>query len=481
MSVDNLTAVAIGAIGIYNLLQALLRLTQDAREPRLIENIVPYLSPIFGMRQRGFGFYKYLRDKHKLPIYTLRLPGSRMYIVNDTSLIPVIQRQTKIISISPIMVRVFSHFMGVSKQALEIRLQTIEGINPGPNLDDLVTRAVGYLDRSLSATIVKNPLLKVDLFEWVSQEIMLATTNAIYGVRNPFKNREVQAAYKVYEASLATLMTGLLPAVMVKQSLEARSIIVEAFVKYYDEGGVIDESSSVYAKNRHNYPSELGIPLRDIATMETGGSIGLISNTMPATSWTIYHIFSDTDLLRECRRELKGGVTEKDGQRYVDISYVKGSCPLLLATMQEVFRFHSIGMSARAVVEDHVLGGKFQLKKGATLLIPSNVQHSSSEAWGPDYNLTAFRAFGGGANLCPGRHFATTEILAFASIVLLRFDMAPTGGRWSTMGYKETNAALRLPNRDVTVELVPRDIRECHIVLSAPDPPRESTKRTNVL
>lgn len=145
------------------------------------------------------------RDKHKLPIYTLRLPGSRLYVINDTALIPVLQRQVRTLSISPLLVRVFSHFMGVSRPALDIMgrdpvedrgfvhqmtIETTKGLAPGPNLDDLNSKAVNILIASLDRAPTK-----VKMFEWASHEIMMATTNAVYGPRNPFKDLAVRAAY----------------------------------------------------------------------------------------------------------------------------------------------------------------------------------------------------------------------------------------------------------------------------------------------
>lgn len=121
--------------------------------------------------------------------------------------------------------------------------------------------------------------------------------------------------------------------------------------------------------------------------------------------------------------------------------------------------------------------------RGHTVLIPSTVQHSSSSAWGDNvqeffykrfvkptkHNSVAFRAFGGGATLCPGRHFASTEILAFASIILLRFDIKPAGSQgWRTAGYREANAAFRLPKEDVKVELIPRDHKKWNVFFSQP-------------
>lgn len=120
--------------------------------------------------------------------------------------------------------------------------------------------------------------------------------------------------------------------------------------------------------------------------------------------------------------------------------------------------------------------------RGNTVLIPSTVQHSSSPAWGDNvhefyhkrfvkpkkHNPVAFRAFGGGATLCPGRHFASTEIMAFACVILLRFDVKPVGSGWDTAGYKEANAAFRLPKQDIRVELIPRDNKKWNVFFSEP-------------
>lgn len=131
--------------------------------------------------------------------------------------------------------------------------------------------------------------------------------------------------------------------------------------------------------------------------------------------------------------------------------------------------------------------------RGSTVLIPSTVQHSSSSAWGEDvgvfnhkrfvketgrmkHNPVAFRAFGGGVALCPGRHFASTEILAFASVILLRFDIQPISGVWDTAGYEEANAAFRLPKQDMKVKLIPRDDKKWHVFFSEPGKPMEITE-----
>lgn len=86
-------------------------------------------------------------------------------------------------------------------------------------------------------------------------------------------------------------------------------------------------------------------------------------------------------------------------------------------------------------------------------MMSARTQHSNPDVWGEgvkEFNhmrfvkkangtqrtAAAFRGFGGGITLCPGRHFATSEILLLATSLLLRFDLRPVdegrGGKQAT-------------------------------------------------
>lgn len=141
----------------------------------------------------------------------------------------------------------------------------------------------------------------------------------------------------------------------------------------------------------------------------------------------------------------------------LDVSKVRRSCPHLLSIFKECLRFHGIGTSVRVVMEDHLLDGKYLLKKGGIVMIPGPVQHTSTAAYGADIdvfkhrrflrvpgvklpNATAFRGFGGGNTLCPGRHFASTEVLVFVALAIARFDFNPVAGDWKMPGTKQAGA-----------------------------------------
>jgi len=70
----------------------------------------------------------------------------------------------------------------------------------------------------------------------------------------------------------------------------------------------------------------------------------------------------------------------------------------------------------------------------------------------------AFRAFGGGKTLCPGRHFATHEILAFVAMVVLTLDIESVEGKDKTIAVPEKDDGVMPvhilePKTDVRVKV----------------------------
>ena len=132
----------------------------------------------------------------------------------------------------------------------------------------------------------------------------------------------------------------------------------------------------------------------------------------------------------------------------------EGVRPILFSTWQEVLRFTSHLPQGRTVLEDTVLDSRALLTKGATLLIPSGIIHADTATWGPDaatfapYRFmpdrkkapsAAFRGFGGGSLMCPGRHFAATEVLAFVATIVVGFEIVPRDGKkWTVVPGRDT-------------------------------------------
>lgn len=157
----------------------------------------------------------------------------------------------------------------------------------------------------------------------------------------------------------------------------------------------------------------------------------------------------------------------------------------------------------RKVVADTFLpnpatGEQVLLKEGNICVISTNAIHFNPEIWGQDAHAFdprrflvpiksesnsgteikekypdparptlpakldrgAFRPFGGGNNLCPGRHFAQTEILAFTALLVAGFEIsAADGGPYVPPEFEKgsMHTATLKPEGDVRVRIRRRE------------------------
>ncbi|KAH8721505.1 cytochrome P450 [Phaeosphaeriaceae sp. PMI808] len=469
--------VTVAAI-LYGALHVLLHATQDAREPPPMPSSLPFLGSMIGLSKKKSRYYTELKERYNLPIYTIRLPAARLYVINSTSLIPLVQRQYKVLAFPPLEAKLAKNVCGSSTTANDILNKNVNGdegfwgysithykaihppLFPGPGLDAMNRVMV----QKIATSLHKLQTTKVTkLFDFVKHEITHATTDSVK-----------------FQEGLMGLLMGFLPSIVARGGYQARELIAERFLEYFKNEGYCEGSALVKARYAHSV--EHKIPIEDIARFETAGAIAVLTNTSPACFWLVYHLFSDPVALEDCRQELHRiisedtDISEEKGTTKtvtIDMSQVKTSCPIMLSSLQEVLRLHSVGVSTRLVMEDHMLDGKFLLKKGATVMIPAPVQHKDASIWGEDvesfnhlrflpknrrHNPIAFRGFGGGTTLCPGRHFASTEILAFTALLILRFDMSPTAGKWQHLTTHKAGhwEVTPMPDKDIEVKLTPR-------------------------
>jgi hypothetical protein len=296
--------------------------------------------------------------------------------------------------------------------------------------------------------------------------------------------------FSQFEPGIIPLLVNVMPSLTARRYAKARDRVIKAYERYFNDRGHLDPETSSFTKERLDFLVQRGMSKSDMAKMEAATSIGILANTMPATFWLVYHIISDPVVFADCQRELSGAVKETNDTCEVDMVYVKESCPILLSTFQEVFRFRGTGISARMMMEDFILNNRYLLKEGNVVLIPAAVQHQLPSAWGESveefnhqrfirkpgtkrHNPVAFRGFGGGSTLCPGRHFAATEILTFASLIILRFDIQPVKGYWGSITVENSNAAtsIQTPDQDIEINIRPRDDKVWSVTFSGSNKP----------
>ncbi|KAG6359000.1 hypothetical protein INS49_012520 [Diaporthe citri] len=362
------------------------------------------------------------------------------------------------------------------------------GASPGPGLDSFSMAAVkdfaAAFDRLAASgptTVKLHEWLRHEWLrhewlrhEWLRHEIFASTMEATYGPHNPFRHERNEKAWFELESGILTLLLDLFPTIFARRSLKACHALVAEFHQYFNGNGHLDGSLLVQLRNKHN--AAFGLDTNERAHVEIGQVTGAIVNTAPTAFWMVWQVLADPVVLEDCRREAKQLVrSDSDGAHTIDLADVMTACPILVSTWQEVLRFHGITIAARVVKEDTLIDDQYLLKKGGLVMMPNAVIHSDPSLWGPTvgqfnhkrflkgakdaeprYSAAAFRGFGGGHVSCPGRHFASTEVLALLAL-LVRFDVHPVEGEW-VQPEKDSvmDRACPLPKCDVLVELVPK-------------------------
>ena len=251
----------------------------------------------------------------------------------------------------------------------------------------------------------------------------------------------------------------------------ARDVVFDAF-RTYCQSLPADASEVVRARER--VLRDAGVSEDDIAKQEASFCTAVFPNTVPTMYWSIVELFSRPDVLAAVRGELEanavrrkdGGDGDGDTHAFVlDVAALKTRCPLLLSVLQETQRTRAVNAMVRKVMDDTVLDGRYLLKKGNFLQIPSQPLHLSTAHWGASaetfdpYRFVAagagagagagdvekeraggtstsassmFMPWGAAPHLCPARQFATTEIMMVLALLALRVEMKPAGrdGRW---------------------------------------------------
>lgn len=259
----------------------------------------------------------------------------------------------------------------------------------------------------------------------------------------------------------------ILPNVIARGGCRARETVLKALSDYYVAGG--DAYASRLIRARCAVHEKHQIPQADIERFDMALSFGLLANSVPVAFWVIYYMYSDASLLAEVREGIDAVVgTSSIGSRTsseheksvikVNIKEVTERYPLLRSFVTEVLRLQTTNVSPRVVQEDTVIGGKYLLKKGNVVMMPSAAAHRDRNSWGssaaefdpyrfvPQQQKSAehdhvspaqqkvpvasHRSWGRGGIVCPGRHFAVNELIVMLVMMVVKYDVVPISGQW---------------------------------------------------
>ncbi|EME83526.1 uncharacterized protein MYCFIDRAFT_118828, partial [Pseudocercospora fijiensis CIRAD86] len=338
------------------------------------------------------------------------------------------------------------------------------------------------------------------LWSWIREHLSQSALQAFYGLDSPVTaDSALMKDFWIWEENIQVLMMSPAPSILARDAFLARERWLRAWEKYVQQGRY--KGASKFIQDRVAlHMKEFDLTEEAYGRVESGTPHALLVNMVPSSFWFISYIFQDPTLLAEIRQEIDRCIA-KNGSRYeLNVSKLRTSCPLFGSTFKETLRIVAPLHTNRVIAEDTLVthpgtGQTCLLKKGATIQYASTLIHKNESVWGEDANsfqarrflpmfeksmegrgmdpatsyrdgggrvhTGSFRSFGGGFNVCPGRHFAEAEVQGIAALFCAAFDMHGKDGQaFATPPVEKANgflftAAVK-PAHDVQVRLARR-------------------------
>lgn len=431
------------------------RARHDPQEPPVVTAPIPFIGHLINLIRHGSHYYSILayvlkppkkkrnkkgrlpyrqatgaqkliltwcmyRHKHNLSIYTIHMPGTKIYVATDPEILAVIDRKAKPVSFAPLVVTFARQMMLPTKHALDKLTENLDqkqgtvGVRPetvrSMHITTAGTKGLQQLSSVAIAGVIE-ALNRVDndhvvtaackerglppgthgqrdeaipLFAWTRQMATEAISDAVYGPLNPLRDRQVAEAFWYVQDNMVPLGINIAPSWIAPRAHRARSVFFEGMRKYYENGGLQEASDLV--KDRYRVNTKYGISQRDIERFELSVCIAMLINTAGGLGWICAEACSRPNLVHTIRAEIKDAVSydSSSGVSNLNLAKIVHGSKVLLPFFHEVLRVRSASISVRVVLEDTKINDGTLLKKDALVFLPSGVIHGNEEAWGPD-------------------------------------------------------------------------------------------------
>lgn len=141
------------------------------------------------------------------------MPAAKMYIVNSPDLVVSVQRCSKSLQFAPFAYKFVSRICNSSEEAnrqLMVNVDCSAGnwglqhdahegthaaVAPGPALDQMNRTMLQCISASLDKLHATGTPTRINLARWLRHEVTLATSEAVFGPDNPFRDREVEDGF----------------------------------------------------------------------------------------------------------------------------------------------------------------------------------------------------------------------------------------------------------------------------------------------
>lgn len=353
-------------------------------------------------------------------------------------------------------------------------------LSPGRNLNQLSITQLDKFAEMLNALAPRGETAKMSLMDFVKRTFTVANAWTVYGPQNPFElHPELVQSFWDWEAGMVPILADIFPSLTARKPWLARKAVNDALQEFIEKEHYRNASPLIQKRVQINLKH--GLTTKMAGRAELILLFGIIGNAVPTAFWCLSNVFGRPDLLGKIREETKQAIEctriedGKPKENTINVTRLRTKCPLLVSTFRETLREIGNLASVRLVTNTHTVNAPghrpYTLQKGSMIQIASGVIHTSPSVWGPDAHIfnptrfissipvnseqflspsssataqteatatalpkgvpsAAYRAFGGGSVICPGRHFALNETLGFLALMVHMFDVvdAETGG-----------------------------------------------------
>ena len=199
-----------------------------SQEPPEVSPFIPYIGHVVGLLWYKNHYYTKLRSVGargnfsirnlmisrqcvRYPIYKLPVPGNQLYIVSSPELIASIEKQPKVVSFWHVEASATARLSGISQESAMKILDSLndgthglmlKGLNaihqimvPSGAVNRMVLVASQTSAEAIRSTKTQNVDHRVDLWRWIRHEITMSTTEAVYGLGNPYRDPEIERCF----------------------------------------------------------------------------------------------------------------------------------------------------------------------------------------------------------------------------------------------------------------------------------------------
>ncbi|WXC60647.1 hypothetical protein SNK03_006532 [Fusarium graminearum] len=451
----------LGVLFVTVLLHRLSTPSLETGEPPLLKPKFPIVGHFYGLMKYQNVYLKQLYDKYHRQIATLPILGGKLYVIFDPAIVQSAYRK-KTLSFEPFAAEFAQRELLLSDRVQDKLKNTnlvpdfFAAIHPamtGDHLHRMNANALNYISKDINKISGQGSLEHANLWLWLRDLVTMATSEALYGSKNPLRqDRSLLEDVWTFEAGLNMLLVNIFPAITAPKAHQARARLQAALGKYYGARSYEDEDAAEIVRGRAGAFVKYGVPDEEVGHIELALLHVGTANTIPTLYWFFANVFNRPDLVLKLREEVSQVVQKDGGNKVViDVSILDEKCPLLVSCYRESLRVSNQATGNRRVLEDTTVtdnkGNSYLLKKGENVQVSAAVSHNL-DAWGEDASTfrpdrfietkdsndaektrrSAFIAFGGGRNLCPGRNFAFAENLGLVACLLAGFDVTLPDG-----------------------------------------------------